>query len=216
MSLPRLLFVHVPKTGGIALFDALERAYGREHSLRIDNLPEPDSITPEALQRHRLVSGHATYPELLGLGLGEYLAVSVVRDPVDRSISSYHYARSLPDHPLYAEFIALSPEDWTRRMESHPPRHRHLHHLAGATTFADARPLLDRYALLVPYEDMSGGVARIAALVGCGLTIQRLNVTDKTGAEEFTDSQRKRIRAGLAEDYRVLDYARERWVAQAA
>lgn len=209
--LPRLLFVHVPKTGGIALFDALERAYGSENSLRIDNLPDPSAATAEVLQRHRLVSGHATFPELLALGLADYLPVSVVRDPVERSISSYHYARSMPDHPLYAEFIQLSPEDWTRRMETFPPRHRHLHHLAGATTLADAKATLERYALIFPYEQMVAGTARLSEMLGCPLTLQRLNVTDRSGTVEFSDAQRGRIRAGLSEDYRLLDYVNERF-----
>jgi hypothetical protein len=214
-TLPPLLFVHVPKTGGYALWVALEEAYGTDQSVRIDNLSDRSAATPEMLQKHRLVSGHTSYPDLLASGLGDYHAVSIVRDPVERSISSYHYVRSLPDHPMYSEFSPLSPEDWTCRMEGRPLRHRTLHHLAGVQTLADALPVLDRYALIFDYADMATGVARLSAMIGRPLHLKRVNETDMTGAAEFTKAQRERIRAGLAEEYRLLDYVRERWGAVA-
>lgn len=213
-ALPRLLFLHIPKTGGIALYTALEAVYGREQSTRFANPGEGVAAAPEHLRRHLLVSGHEQFADMLAKGLGDYFTVTVVREPVARLISVYHYVRSLPDHPLHAEYIGMQPEDWVVKIETRKERNRQIWQLGGSPWLDAARPMLDRIDLLIPYDELEEGARRLSAVVGAPLALNRLNETDKTGVATFTESQRARIGAATSGEFGLLAYVRGRWAGR--
>ena len=87
-----LLFMHIPKTGGMSMFVAFCRLWGKD----IADLYNATAAAPEtALRamrdpRHTLYCGHYTF------GLHEWMQrpayyMSVVRRPVERIVSLYHY-----------------------------------------------------------------------------------------------------------------------------
>jgi len=101
-----LVFLHLPKTGGITLREILLRRIGHRPVLRMD---EPDlhaqwlRAQPEAWRaRLALVHGHIYY------GVHELLPrpclyMTMLRDPLERVLSYYSFIREAADHHLHAQ-----------------------------------------------------------------------------------------------------------------
>jgi hypothetical protein len=92
----RLAFIHLPRTGGSAVQHHLDSIAGRANVVRV-KLP-PDFLGQLAdLRSTQIVLGHFFYPVvrlLPGAGIA-----TVVRDPVERTISVWEYLHWQPHHP---------------------------------------------------------------------------------------------------------------------
>ena len=103
-----ILFVHVPKAAGSTLTEILRRKHlkdGGDRSFHViadsqeiesfKNLPENDR------RRIKFLTGHFYY------GLHRYLPgkqpkyITMLREPIDRILSLYYYARKTPGHYLH-------------------------------------------------------------------------------------------------------------------
>jgi hypothetical protein len=100
---PRLVFLHLPRTGGTAIQHRLESLLGEEDIARIE-LP-PDFLAQLAeLRSTRVVLGHFFYPVVRLLGDAE--VATVVREPVERSISTWEYLQWRATHPDHRLLVA--------------------------------------------------------------------------------------------------------------
>jgi len=102
-----LIFLHLPKVGGMTLDQILERRYPRERMFTFDGreprralerfqaIPEPERA------RLRLVRGHVAFGIHTALPTPSAY-ITYLRNPVERVISQFYYAKSSPDHYLYA------------------------------------------------------------------------------------------------------------------
>ena len=99
-----LIFLHIPKVGGMTLSKILERHYSPTQTLNFDagdNQQERFEAVPASQRaRARLIKGHFFF------GLHRFIAgpsvyITFLRKPVERVLSFYHYARSDPDHYLH-------------------------------------------------------------------------------------------------------------------
>ncbi len=100
----RYIFVHIPKTGGIALSLALEgRAMADD--ILIGDTPKArrrrgrvEKLQPTAAGR---LWKHSTLADIAGLAdPDEFFVVTMVRNPWDRMVSYYHWLREQSwDHP---------------------------------------------------------------------------------------------------------------------
>lgn len=104
----RYVFIHAPKTGGTALALALEARAMKDDIMAGD--------TPKARRRRRRLRGapaqgrlwkHSTLADIEGLVpdavLDRLFAFTLVRNPWDRAVSYYHWARDQGfDHPAVA------------------------------------------------------------------------------------------------------------------
>ena len=110
-----VIFLHLPKTAGTTLNRLIEWEYPLSEMYSIDPVFYEWSAahlrkrSPDRLKKIRIFKGHMTF------GLHEVLPqpatyITVLRDPVDRVISSYYFMRNYKLHPLYWK---LRREKWT-------------------------------------------------------------------------------------------------------
>ena len=108
-------FLHLPKTAGTTVNRLIEWEYRLTEMYSIDpvlfewSAAHLRKLSPQRLRRIRIFKGHMLY------GLHEVLPqpatyITVLRDPVDRVISSYYFMRSYKLHPLYWK---LRRENWS-------------------------------------------------------------------------------------------------------
>ena len=102
-----LVFVHVPKTAGTTLQSIISRLY-KPHEILAEYPAEPLSRLEQRFKRLS-TEQHVTIKAILGhfpYGSCNWLEerptyVTVLRDPVDRLISHYHFVKRAPDHYLH-------------------------------------------------------------------------------------------------------------------
>jgi hypothetical protein len=98
---PRLIFVHIPKTGGTSLVAAIESQYGPAHLARLYlggfGIPVDEFLqwSRRRLRKVRAVTGHYEFGLAAHLP-GDSTYLTVVRDPIDRVVSHYHYVLTEP------------------------------------------------------------------------------------------------------------------------
>ena len=95
-----VIFVHTPKTAGMTLYRILERNYSKKSIYTVwkdGSIDEFKQLSAERQDQIRLLRGHAGY------GMHAYLPgpcayFTLLRDPIKRTISYYHYVRRVPLH----------------------------------------------------------------------------------------------------------------------
>jgi hypothetical protein len=116
------VFLHIPKTAGssfAAEWSELRRPYRNIHVDCQDKDTPFDQKLERAVDRFvadnqtggfRAASGHITARHLLRIRktIPQTRAISMLRDPVERVISDFRYART-PAHPPYKDFIQQFP-----------------------------------------------------------------------------------------------------------
>lgn len=150
----KLIFIHLPKTGGLTLRSIIERNYPPRSVYTIDGAPDSverfKSLPPERRREIGVLQGHMPFGLHSHLG-GEARYVTMLRHPVERIVSLYYYLRRTPDNPLsdaarrlsLAEFV----ETGTPQARNHQTRL-----LAGRkddfadATLGDAKENLARFA----------------------------------------------------------------------
>jgi len=109
-GIPRLVFLHLPRTGGTALakdvlFPNFPRSswchvnYGRDLE-PVDGADDPLRWTESRRGRVRLLAGHMPVDFARHFpGQSEY--VTLLRDPIARTISDYYHCRENPTNPAH-------------------------------------------------------------------------------------------------------------------
>jgi hypothetical protein len=100
----RLAFLHLPRTGGMAVQQHLEALVGRANVVRISLPPDVFNHLAE-LRSKRVALGHFFYPAVR-LIPGEPTVATVVREPVDRSISTWEYLQWRTTHPDHVLLVS--------------------------------------------------------------------------------------------------------------
>jgi hypothetical protein len=103
----QVVFVHLPKTGGMSLHAAMVGLLGEARVLRVGDeaaLAGFLAMDRAALARYAFVSGHFTLAQAAERSLPGARFITVLRDPVDRLLSAFNYMASWEAHPRHAMF----------------------------------------------------------------------------------------------------------------
>jgi hypothetical protein len=113
-----LFFMHVPRTGGAALTGVLENRFAASDCLELHHGPEPDLSD---IGRFRYIAGHLDRSFLERFDRPPFV-LTVLRDPIDRALSTYSLTRSFPPGYEAPPGLRLGPgagkralfEEWWR------------------------------------------------------------------------------------------------------
>lgn len=204
----RLLFLHIPRSGGTSFTRALAERYGPARIVATaDAFPEALG-TREAPAR--FVAGHFYAHQIPDWAWERFDIVTVMRDPLERLISSYRYCRRMVDlgRPVTAQMryaSLVSFRDYALSPRSIADRHMALF-ILGSGPDASART--------APLETLLERAKARLETVLCVLTrdletegtAHRLNMTDPAGfeAEALRDPE---IAEVLAPDRALYDHA---------
>jgi hypothetical protein len=96
-----VIFTHMPKACGTTLIKLLHRWYAREEICEVGTKLRAEHIAElRARPNVSLVMGHAAFGLYEAFGTPARY-ITVLREPVARAISHFHYAGRTPGHPLY-------------------------------------------------------------------------------------------------------------------
>ncbi len=110
----KIIFNHVPKTGGTSMHQFFEEVFGEDRVYRFRNrIITPDTLTIENMsdtqrQYFKVFQGHFPYGYRSIIGKNAFY-FGVIRDPIDRIVSNYYYTkrRGRKDRKEYAQSLTL-------------------------------------------------------------------------------------------------------------
>jgi hypothetical protein len=121
----RILFVHIPKTAGMSLYHALERWASPERAIRFPNGGPEDlaawlGLPQGRVDELRVVSGHLPLHAFRRRDLSGWSAITLLRDPVARTLSTYSYIQGQRSHPWHEQVSAMDLEAFLDWFEARP------------------------------------------------------------------------------------------------
>jgi len=180
---PRIIFQHTPKCGGTSVRKALVEAFGA-HELLSDVVDRIDSTEPSLFIRdpggyfrqartlrptQAVICGH--FPIRKYAHVEGALRATIVRHPVDRTISHYLWLKATPREELF-DWRLIRDNDFDVVAYASLPKMTNYYR---RYFFADAT--VDDYDLVIFSERFAHGIERLSQLLGRPLRLHRENVT---------------------------------------
>jgi len=213
---PVVIFLHAPKTGGTTLVRIIERQYGSGSVLNLYDSSYGDELAAypsEEIDRVRAIAGHFYF------GVHTFIArpsvyITLLRNPVDRVVSHYHFVRRSPGHYLYTAATELSLSEFVVACGPDEPNNDQTRLLAGryqaegTPTNADAmlaaarRNLREHVAVVGITEEFDQSLLLMRRTFGWGRPFYvRENVSKKPSRSEAISPETRRV----IENYNALD-----------
>jgi Sulfotransferase family len=106
-----IYFFHIPKTAGLSVWSFLEEAFDEERICPWWLWDQLITAPAADLDRWDVFRGHflAHLESYLGRELATF---TMLRDPVERTISHYYHVRRAPDHPCHRYALHMSLRDF--------------------------------------------------------------------------------------------------------
>lgn len=100
--LPKLYFLHIPKTAGTTFRDWLQPFFREQEQLRAEHLIDLEGLDPNQLSNFRFASGHFGWRlmEMSDRGQSFFEAITVLRDPIELALSGMRYIDKVPTEDL--------------------------------------------------------------------------------------------------------------------
>ncbi len=214
-----VLFVHIQKTGGMSLYNSMAERFGGARSRRFQRSSEEFrqqflQLTDDEIARLRLLSGHFELPFWLQRPLSDRFVVSLVREPVERVLSAYRYAKSWPEHRRHDDVGRMTVDEYVTAHAADTARHNwQCRKLCGLPDFALAKAMVERQVdLLGAVELIDLFTDALADALGVPLDIRTDNASsDKSPRRDDLDATLiSSLQACNVEDYKLWTHVIER------
>lgn len=175
MARPQIVFIHLPKTGGMSLHGAVAGALPEAATLRIGDEPERLAFlaTPrDSVATRQFISGHLSFEDATAQARPDARFVTLLRDPVARLLSAFNYMASWSAHPLHAEMSTRSFSDFI--LDSGDALHAEAcRQLTGTKRARDAIQVMESCYACV---GLTGRVADVAGVMARWLHLKALRL----------------------------------------
>ncbi|QDT15370.1 sulfotransferase family protein [Alienimonas californiensis] len=227
-----ILFDHLPKCAGTSLIEFLKPRYPERESYLFDGRAPHESaerfLALPAEKRHafRLIAGHGAN-RVLDAARSDLVLATLFRDPVERIVSHYFFARRREGHYLYARITGadggggVALEDYVDAVDSGELRNYYVAHFTGLTREQiDADPdaalrqaldvVLSRYGVIGFQDELPAAAARLRAATGLRGDFSKgsVNRTSTGDRDPVSEEARRRIAEANALDQRLYDQVR--------
>jgi len=129
----QLCFMHIPKTAGNSLGRDMAKRFPESRVFHDPSWAiQPIMDFPLYIRNsYQMVWGHALFTQFRAVQPTNQVYVTMLRDPIERTISTYYYILSRPEHPFYPKVKSMSLEDfllWEEQdaVESHDLQTRYM------------------------------------------------------------------------------------------
>lgn len=113
-----VVFIHIPKTGGMTLYSMIRDIYKPSELHKInpamESLEKYRHLHQDRKDKVKVIYGHMDYRVRESLPPNSRY-VTLMRNPVERVISHYHYVRRTANDPLWELAMRSSLDDWVAR-----------------------------------------------------------------------------------------------------
>ena len=208
-----IVFPHTQRTGGKALRDqVLCVVYGGDRvysASRGTGTKAWQDVTKAELESFRVYTGPSNFADL---NKGRpTVFVGLVRHPVYRAISYYHYCRKRAGHRLHEIANRTSLEEFYAEASKVSPsymRNTQCLRMAGVADARKAQETVSEKYLGVGFtEDVGGFANALSGILGWRpIRIQTAQADDKRYAEEGTPQFRNRVMEESAEDLKLYEW----------
>jgi hypothetical protein len=136
---PTVIFIHIPKAAGTSFKKVLTKNYRPEEMYFLDGQETEAAFKalPDAeKQQYRLLYGHHYF------GLHEVLPqpstyITFLRDPIERTLSHYHFVRKVKHHAQHEQALQLSLEEYIDQVAKDELENGQTRRLAGSYSTED-------------------------------------------------------------------------------
>jgi hypothetical protein len=233
----RTVFDHIPKTGGTSIAAVIAEAMGE--TARLPESTYPHHVIIGAAGPRRFISAHIWFYAGENLVSGWYYA-TLLRDPVDRFLSQYHFQRQHRElvlsgaidevvtvaavHQDLGTYLDDTSSDIRRSYTNIQACHfaarlcERPHELSESQLLEAALTSLEDYDLVGVYNEIQGFADSYCRALGRPeRALPRLNLTRERSFEpELSPGIREKLRAANAVDFALLDWAHKRFCGRRA
>jgi hypothetical protein len=112
-----MYFAHIPKTAGMTFRTIVEDHFHETETCPATLNAQIKAIAPEEFQKYRLFRGHLGFTNIPALIPGKRLLnVTVMREPIARTLSHYDYIRRMPKDPFYDAVKDMDLAEFARKL----------------------------------------------------------------------------------------------------
>jgi hypothetical protein len=213
-----ILFTRITKTGGSSLRRSLRQLTGTKRYQSKGKLwKRPENMEPGICAEIRLIEGHFDYGRHVHFSRRP-LYVTIVRDPIKRFFSWYHYVQRLPDHPRHEKISGRSMEDALAiaiELEWPGTHDDQCSRLSLKRSFAAAKDAVDsNYFLAATTEQLSEAHAAIWRAYAPDreiLELQRRKARPPHEPDVLTPALQRMLESTSPNDFLLHEYVKEQF-----